>query len=595
MSSKGENGKCLTCKGITTKIDPEHDTDITYDDNGRFYTINHKLADVIIAQDATTIPVCIQHIPQYKIGHVTQFYKDIVNNQNVLVADFNITSQAFINALSKQAAVRYHELEKHPYVSPDQFVVEHSNNEKEHSENTVKLDGKLALTQKFAGISLSHDAKTKAVTELSICLAGARDLTIILEVEYTTGNNITDIDKHTEEDYLTLFSAALSYSNYTAIEKVTKDLSLVGGDQSCLFYMHKLPQIKDRNSKMDNTEVVSEGILGSILHEIKKLNNEIKHKSHEEIVEKQKMSNKHMIGEHGDDFDQSDNFDAPHVKSKKHRSNYSSTIGQNDNVNYMNQNANAENQMFLPTQTNTLPISNTRNILPYHRPEEISASTNYFTTLTQTLANQNQQLVSMLNSNAFQQPQIVNKNDNNYQQKPSVPVVEKHKSENLMHTNEVSKEVLPSKNGSVSDKQAINIIYQFQVPHTDSSSIQFTHPSFTNPEQRQVITATLDGRTTSSSKKVEAETGIKSTDSDTNYMEKSNTPVQEISTVVPSLKDKNPPIVSIGNKGEEAPMDIGSNTIQNVSNPSYSLYNQPKSSATIRDYMQKAEGDLIIN
>jgi hypothetical protein len=250
MPSK-QKGKRISCKGFTTKIDPCLEADISCDHEGRFYTINHKLADIIISQNPAKIPIFIQHLPNYQIGHVSRFYKEKLKDDDILVADFEITSQAFLNALSKQAAVRYVELQHHPFTSPDHFVTEESvpNND---SLEPITLDAQLALTQKFAGLSLSHDPETLSVTELSICLAGARDLSVITEVSYSSEDDIVDCDKNTEQDYLTLFSSALSYANFLATHKVAKDLEKIGGDPKkveCLVYsqMHKLPQAKDKN------------------------------------------------------------------------------------------------------------------------------------------------------------------------------------------------------------------------------------------------------------------------------------------------------------------------------------------------------------
>lgn len=271
----GQQGKKLICKGITAKIDPQNDSDIQYDDDNRFYTINHQLADEIIAQDVTNIPVLVQHSNKYKIGGVTCFYKERVNNQDVLSAEFVITSQSFLNALSKQATIRYLDLIQIPFVSPDNFIVTPSQTAENNIES-ITVDSQLVLTQKFAGLSLQHDLNNLSVTELSICLAGARELSVITDVQYKPGDIIFDTDTNTEEDYLTLLSSALSYSNCSAAHKVASDLAQVGGDPkrtNCLIYnyMHKIPQVKDKSIKtMESVEMASQDLMKSILQEMKK-------------------------------------------------------------------------------------------------------------------------------------------------------------------------------------------------------------------------------------------------------------------------------------------------------------------------------------
>ena len=248
-----QKGKKISGKGITTIIDPSPDADIQYDSDGRFYSITHKLADSIISQ--TNIPLCILHQADHKIGHVTHFYKGKVKEQNVLFADFEITSQSFINALMNQAILRFQKIQPVPFTSPDQFVPEiYSVKNAEHEP--IELDAQLALTQKFPGLSLSHEQNTERVRELSICLAGARELSVITNINYIHDAEIIDEDNTDEKNYLLIFAAALAHSNSSSTEKVAKDFEQIIGNTKrpdCLVYNHMncINQVKDKGK--DNT------------------------------------------------------------------------------------------------------------------------------------------------------------------------------------------------------------------------------------------------------------------------------------------------------------------------------------------------------
>ena len=283
---KRKNGKKLVCKGITTKIDAGANSDIQFDPNGRFYTINHSLANDIIAQDVTEIPVCFQHIRKYQIGNVCQFYKGKNENDDVLIADFEITSQPFLNALTKQANVRYNELQNEPFISPDNFIPTALSASDDNLE-PISVDGQLALTQKFAGLSLSHDTDSLTVKELSICLAGDRDLSVITDVTYLPEEIITDCDSNSVEDYLALFSSALAYANFSATNKVAKDIEKLEGSPKveCLVYnlMHKIPQIKNKgDTKMETNDLSCQQLMKTILSDVQEMKTHLSKKQIEE-------------------------------------------------------------------------------------------------------------------------------------------------------------------------------------------------------------------------------------------------------------------------------------------------------------------------
>lgn len=246
-------GKKIVGEGITSKIDPSTDGEIKYDEEGRFYTISQKLADLIISQTHEKIPLCLSHKNKYTIGTVTGFSKKEINEKDVLVAHFEITSQPFLNALIEQASMRYNFINPTFFTSPDNFIPRKSSTSCDTNEKEpVIVNARHVLTQKFPGLSLGHNPEDKSVRELSICLAGARDLSVITDALYVDNSDINDQDTNSEQEYMTVFSANLAHSNFVATQKVAKDFNEIGGDPTradCLAYMHKAPQIKNKDTQ----------------------------------------------------------------------------------------------------------------------------------------------------------------------------------------------------------------------------------------------------------------------------------------------------------------------------------------------------------
>lgn len=272
--------KVLRIKGITTKISDN----VERSKDGRYYKITHDIADKIIAQDVSNIPVLFLHLTKFKIGKVLQFNKGKNDQDDVLECVFEITDQNFLTFLKKTAFLRYNTLYPTSYVTPDNFLDEENTSS---SNEPIIVDAHLILTHKFSGLSLSHDKKTDSVVELSICLAGARDLSIIKEVkviEKEENPHGSDPPPHSTEEYSNLIAALLGYDNYISTQKVIQDLTELKDKNKrldCLVYslMHKVPQFKDsKTQNMEQNDKSGEEVLQSILSKMEDIKNQLKEK-----------------------------------------------------------------------------------------------------------------------------------------------------------------------------------------------------------------------------------------------------------------------------------------------------------------------------
>ena len=290
----------LDCIGIVSKVvNKEH---IVCDENDRYYEISYELANKIINQSTSKIPVWIIHNPKYVIGYVVNFFLSRNDEDDILCCKYKITSQSFLSSLSKSAYTRFTEIQMIPYYSPDKFISEIEDVSKRQEEESIAVDAELAFLQKLSGLSLSHDKKTHCVVELSICLAGARDLSVTTSAQLSFQEDLIDTDKNTDSDYLQLFAGLLSYANQTAILKIEKDLLEINADEKrreCLVYSHmnKLSQYKDKTNMSTQVEQDRLSIattMTDILNSLKDIKTGIQSKPVKKAVKRKK---KHYIEE----------------------------------------------------------------------------------------------------------------------------------------------------------------------------------------------------------------------------------------------------------------------------------------------------------
>ena len=241
----------LKCTGIVSKI--SEDATIQKDK----YEITKSLAEQIKNQNTSFIPVWIFHMKKYEIGHVVKFYEGKNGNDNLLCAEFNITSNAFIHALKEISHVRFSEIIGAPDCAPD-YDVSETNKNVSNSEDNL-------LAHQIRGLSLSQDSRTAHVIELSICLAGMRPLCVITNIQIAESENLEDRDKNPSDTYIKLLAASLGYSNIHSNLKILKDWSELKNktkqpDFLVYEHMYSVPRYDETDIKMETKSDLEEKV-----------------------------------------------------------------------------------------------------------------------------------------------------------------------------------------------------------------------------------------------------------------------------------------------------------------------------------------------
>lgn len=226
--------KRLLCKGITAIL---HDSsDLVRDGSGRFNIIPNFLADKIIEQDSKEIDLLFDHDEKVRIGKVVKFWREkrqIGNiNREVLMAEYEVTSQNFIKALQEISNNYNNNQVKESFCSPDGFIS--SSTKKGYNRIVTAFS---ALRKRFPGLSLGHK-KDNTVKELSICVAGQRPATVTTEVIYE--GNLEKVDNLEGEPSLEKIYQEIAarhiLANTCKAEKLEKDLQLLNQSMDALRY-----------------------------------------------------------------------------------------------------------------------------------------------------------------------------------------------------------------------------------------------------------------------------------------------------------------------------------------------------------------------
>ena len=204
-------------------IDPDPNAKVKRNSNGRFMIIPKSMADRFTNQSQYKFPLRFEHATtlsgkskKYKIppiGKVVNFYKQSrfieeegeTKERDVLMMDAVIDNPAFITNLQRMTA-DYNSMQKPgDYFSPDGFISGGNKNKK-----GAKVDVKTAIMKRFPGLSIGHkDFGDNDVREVSVCAAGARPGTIIIDAEYSGGEGVGE-DTSVDAEEISLFSRLIN-------------------------------------------------------------------------------------------------------------------------------------------------------------------------------------------------------------------------------------------------------------------------------------------------------------------------------------------------------------------------------------------------
>ena len=227
----------IRCKGVASLVHRDPAAKVEFDRNGRFFVVPGKLADRYVSQ--TDVPILLEHNDRYRVGTVTSFYRDDVTIDGIscpaLMADFVIDKGGFIAALQNVCQVRFADIAPAAFTSSDGFV-------KGGTKGDFDLNAFAAILQRVPGLSLGHNGGNLDITELSMCVSGARPGTVITDAEYD--GSAEGVDESEDEKlaaaalYTTFFAGLHSLSNGFRFEKVERDLASLNVPKTCLVYTH---------------------------------------------------------------------------------------------------------------------------------------------------------------------------------------------------------------------------------------------------------------------------------------------------------------------------------------------------------------------
>ena len=212
----------ISCVGYATFIGDKNE-EIEFDRHGKFMKISHELADSIIA-NCKNKPLLLSHDSKLPIGKVIDFYKeDVIFNSQLnpaLKCRFKITSPKFIR-LMKQNAKHFYDVQKNPpgYISTDNFLPRSDYN----SDREINIRD--ILMNYYPGLSIAHNKDNLQVEELSLCIAGARDGTVLENATFDADDSeFQNFDDDAIDcNYLIHSMAAVPViANYHAIKKLVE-------------------------------------------------------------------------------------------------------------------------------------------------------------------------------------------------------------------------------------------------------------------------------------------------------------------------------------------------------------------------------------
>lgn len=245
--------ECIRAHGIVSLLNESEPDKIQFCKDGRFYKIPERLAKDIINQKK--IPLCLNHNKNKKIGVVDRFFicetKNSKNNKphKCLKAHYTITDGNFISSL-RNIVSRRAKINNYKIYSSDGFLADEVPRKKS-SETDIDINARFALLNRLPGLSLHHTDEKQgySVTELSLCLAGARDATVTLDAELINDSNMpTELNSKIESDFTADLAALVSCGSSSILHEAIKDTQLAGAKDFTHF------QYAFTNDNSNNTE-----------------------------------------------------------------------------------------------------------------------------------------------------------------------------------------------------------------------------------------------------------------------------------------------------------------------------------------------------
>ena len=241
--------------GIVSLIDRQSDKPI-YTSTGRFMRIPLTFANRY-CQTKGQQPFLLNHKPALEIGKVDNFFI----SDDALYCEFTIADAAFLTAL-RSACQTYYVNQACSAVSLDGFLVSAARGGGGGEEEDGALERKrvnvfICLAQRLPGLSIRHDRDTFDVLEVSLCVTGARDNTVLKEAYFS--GTIPDCDPEKVNGFMEELAALHSITNIAKFEKLARDFRGTGVPEELFTYSQgKSDSTLDQQAPLKNRSTQAE-------------------------------------------------------------------------------------------------------------------------------------------------------------------------------------------------------------------------------------------------------------------------------------------------------------------------------------------------
>lgn len=213
--------------------------------------VNISLAKQIIKDnDTRPIPFVFNHDSNLNLGFAHRFYISKTSlGELALFVELVLNDEDFINALKEAVFYRFLHIN---YTSKvrcfDNFISENTLNNNERRGDYVTVDGFTALLSRFPELSLSHaPSENDRVMEVSLCIAGARRETVLLEGLYI--DNVKGKSTGKINTYRQVILGAHALGNISWLEKAAFELGNLDKNRklltACTVYSKTSPKMNE--------------------------------------------------------------------------------------------------------------------------------------------------------------------------------------------------------------------------------------------------------------------------------------------------------------------------------------------------------------
>ncbi len=237
------------------------------------------------------ININIEHNKEDVVGKVKKATADTMflnkkHYQPCLKLEFDIDNYDFIAALKEVTADRYSHTSPNPVMSSDGFfspeelaIINNSGRNKQRLKKTkqpkyLDLTAKFCLTQKMPEISMSHNYKDNTdwnkLDEVSLCVAGARNWTIITDVQIANEADEVnvenkdvlhdlEVDVNRKNYYIKRLASLHAASNIHSTNKVKKDYEDLDANNTIFEYSAAATNVTsdDQLKKVEATNIIT--------------------------------------------------------------------------------------------------------------------------------------------------------------------------------------------------------------------------------------------------------------------------------------------------------------------------------------------------